>query len=99
MVTSLSPTSRLSLLEIDKQHLPSCFQPLFSDSVWFASTSPGKSLQHVSSKNASAGKPGAFLHQVDDRVFSLPADNGQAAQVDHQPAPFQIALCVSASGA
>src|SRR5579864_5382360 len=100
MVTSFFLlTSRFRSLEIDKKHRPSCFQPLFSDRVRFASTSPGKSLEHVSSKNAGTGKPGALLHQVDDRVFSLPADNGQAAQVDHQLASFQIALCVSASGA
>src|SRR5580692_4938336 len=86
-------------LEIDKQHRASCFQQVFSDSVRFASTSPGKLLEHVSSKNAGTGKPGAFLHQVDDRVFSFPANNGQAAQVDYQLASFQIAACVSASGA
>jgi hypothetical protein len=80
----LSLTSRFRFLEIDKTTSPvRAFSHFFSERVWFASASPGKSLQHVSSKNAGAGKPGALLHQVNDRVFSLPADNGQAAQVDH----------------
>jgi hypothetical protein len=59
------------------------FSATVLNSVRFASTSPGKSLEHVSSKNAGTGKPGALLHQVDDRGFSLTADDGQAAQVDY----------------
>jgi hypothetical protein len=91
-------TSFFRFLKIDKQHHPSCFSPLFSDSVWFTSTSPGKSLQHVSSKNASTGKLRALLHEVDNRIFSFPADDGQVAQIDYQFASFQITHCTSASG-
>jgi len=52
----------------------------------------------VSSKNASTGKLRALLHEVDNRIFSFSADDGQVAQIDYQFASFQITLCTSASG-
>jgi hypothetical protein len=48
----------------------------------------GKSLQHVSSKNAGAGKLCASLHEIENRLFSLAADDGQAAYVYNHLAAF-----------
>jgi hypothetical protein len=53
----------------------------------------------VSSKNAGATKLCALLHQIEDRVFSLAADDGQAAQVDYQFASFQVVARISPGGA
>jgi hypothetical protein len=33
-------------------------------------------------ENVTAGKPRAFLYQIEDRLFSLAADGGQVSQVD-----------------
>jgi hypothetical protein len=44
-----------------------------------ALASSGQSLQHVSSKNAGAGKLCALLHKIENRIFSLAAEHGQAA--------------------
>jgi hypothetical protein len=38
----------------------------------------------MSGENATAGKLRALLHQIENRVFTLAADNGEAAQIDHQ---------------
>jgi hypothetical protein len=42
----------------------------------------------MSGENATAGKPRALLHQIENCVFTLAADNGKAAQIDHQFAPL-----------
>jgi hypothetical protein len=64
-----------------------------------ASTSSGDCLYHVSSKNAGAAKLCALLHKIENRIFSLTADDGQAAQVDYQFASFQVVARVSPGGA
>jgi hypothetical protein len=53
----------------------------------------------MSSKNAGATKLCALLHQIENRVFSLAADDGQAAQVDYQFASFQVVARISPRGA
>jgi hypothetical protein len=75
-------------VEIDNQdHLLMFLATFFQIASGQASTSLGKSLYHVSSKNAGAGKLCALLHQIENRVFSLAADDGQPADIDHQLAP------------
>ena len=44
-----------------------------------ALASSGQFLQHVSSENASAGKLCALLHEIENSLFPLAADDGQAA--------------------
>lgn len=51
---------------------------------------PLKSLQHVSGENAATGELGSFFHQIEDRFFSLPTDDGQAAQVNDQISSVQV---------
>src|SRR2546422_525897 len=75
------------------------FRSLFQIPSRLASTSSGKSLEHVSSKNAGAGKLCALLHQIENRVFSLAADDGQAVQIDYYLASVQIAAGIPAGGA
>jgi hypothetical protein len=70
----------------------------FSLTVTLASGSARKSLQHVSSKNAGAGKLCALFHQVENSVFPLAAENGKAAQIDHQFSSAQIVARSSAGG-
>jgi hypothetical protein len=53
----------------------------------------------VSSKNAGATKLCALLHQIENCVFSLAADDGQAAQVDYQFASFQVVARISPGAA
>ena len=60
---------------------------------------PRKSLQNVSIENAAAGKLCSFLHQIEDRVFALATDDGQAAHVDHQFASVQVTAGVFPGGA
>jgi hypothetical protein len=52
--------------------------------------SSSKSLQHVSSENTSTGKLCALLHQIENRVFPLLADNGKAAYIYNQSAPLEV---------
>src|SRR4029077_13483297 len=67
--------SRLSFVENDNQNY---FSGVFSASLSLfeylrrcALASSGQSLQHVSSKNAGAGKLCALLHKIENRIFSL----------------------------
>jgi len=53
----------------------------------------------MSGKNPTAGKLYIFFHQIEDRVFSLVADDGQVTQVDDEFATVQILACISASSA
>ena len=53
----------------------------------------------MSSKNAGTVKLCALLHQIENGVLSLSADDGQAAQVDYQFASFQVVARISPSGA
>ena len=64
-----------------------------------ASTSSSNRLHYVSSKNAGATKLCALLHQIENCVFSLAADDGQAAQVDYQFASFQVVARISPGAA
>jgi hypothetical protein len=73
----------LILVEIDNEKVLSDVFSVFSPPSRSASTSSGKSLQHVSSKNAGARKLCALLHQIENRFFSFAADDGQAAQIDY----------------
>ena len=60
-----------------------------------------KPFQHVSCENATTRKLGRKLgplfHQIKNRVFSLAADNGQAAQIDYQRASVQVQLRIPPS--
>lgn len=55
---------------------------------------PRKPFQQIPSANAAAGELRAFLHHVENCVFSRAADYGHAAQIDQQFAPVQIAIRV-----
>jgi hypothetical protein len=50
---------------------------------------PPKSLEHVAGKNAGASKLRSLLHQVENRAFSLVADDRQGAHIDHQFASLE----------
>ena len=50
-------------------------------------------------ENVAAGKPRAFLYQIEDRVFSLAADGGQVSQVDDEFASAALLACISPAGA
>src|ERR1700689_463394 len=63
-----------------------CFQRFFLNAVAACIATPGKSLQNVSIQNAGATKLCALFHQIDNCVFPLTADDGKAAQIDHQSA-------------
>src|ERR1700721_824032 len=80
----LSFVSRLKVVKIDNQAFFFYSQRLFfCIRLGLASASSGKSLQHMPSKNACAGKLCTLLHEIENRIFSLAADHGQAAQVDY----------------
>ena len=74
------------------------FPGIFSDVVRFTATPAGKPFQNMSSKNAGAGKLCTIFHQIKDRVFSFTADDGQAAQINHQFSSIQIPAHIFASG-
>ncbi len=48
----------------------------------------------MSSEDAPAGELRALFHQIEDGVFSLAADNGKAAYINNQSAPFQVTASV-----
>ena len=64
-----------------------------------ASASSGNCLYYVSSKNAGAAKLCALLHEIENHIFSLTADDGQTAQVDYQFASFHVVARISPGGA
>ena len=53
----------------------------------------------MSSKNAGATKLCALLHQIENCLFSLAADDSQAAQVDYKFASFQVVARISPGAA
>jgi hypothetical protein len=59
---------------------------------------PRKSFQQVPSANPTAGKPRSFLHHVENCVFSLAGDYGQAAHIDQQFASVQVSTRISPGG-
>jgi hypothetical protein len=72
----------LSLVKIDTQdYFSDVFISLFRFEYLRRSAlaSLGQPLQHVSSKNAGAGKLGTLRHKIENRIFSLTADDGEAA--------------------
>jgi hypothetical protein len=65
----------------------------------FAAVLPGELFEDMPVENAAAGKFCSLLHQIQDCVFSVGADEGQVAQVDDQFASFQVVAGVPPSGA
>src|SRR5580704_11152008 len=84
MFTSVFPVlSRLRLVKIDNEN---CFSDVFYVLLFpfqylrrCALASSGQFLQHVSCENAGAGKLCPLLHQIENGLFPLAADDGQTA--------------------
>jgi hypothetical protein len=49
----------------------------------------------MSDENVTAGKLRAFLHQIENRIFSRAADGGQISQVNDQFASASLLACIS----
>ena len=56
---------------------------------------PRKLFQQVPGENPATRELDPSLHQIEDCIFSLAADDGQVAQVDHKSAIPQVMACVS----